>query len=172
MKNLLIIIAILFAISANGQETTNSLAKVTITPPTKMKAVKVETSVDGKFERISDLLQEMEKQVRHLMASETASGELTTEQVAKQTLTLEYIAALKTVQKAYRPKFMKAVESTIEVDSLDYRNQQDSDEKELTRLKAAINLGQDSTVLQPRANSLKNGINARKKIFLTWKVVK
>jgi hypothetical protein len=157
MKTLLLITAILFAFGANGQDSTK------VKQPTQMKAVKVETSVDPKFERMTNILNDAEKQVRHLIASETLLGGCKNE-----ALTIEYLDALKAVQKAYRDRFMSATQVTIEVDSLQYRQELANDSKELNRLKAAINAGQDSTILQPKVNSMKNRINEKNKIIKSW----
>jgi len=169
MKTIILPLIIFIAFAANGQTVVNTkptLLGIVDKQSPRMKAKKIELSVDFKFEIISDYIKEIDKRIKTQIANETLNGNLTNE-----ALTNEYIIALKAVQKQFRPRFLKATETIIEVDSLQYRMQQEADNKEMARLKAAISSGQDSTILQPKINSIKNRTNDRNKIINTWKKV-
>lgn len=162
MKHLFIILLVAVTIGAKGQTGTLSMyttpAKVTM-----MQAVQIETSIDPKFKVIQKYITEAQQQVRAMMANEAIQGDVSNRETTKQLL-----SDLQAVMKLNRAKFMEAKETIIKVDSLQTITQKEQLTTEITRLKAEIIAGEDSTYIQPKINELTNKRNDLNKIIKNW----
>ena len=74
--------------------------------------------------------------------------------------------------KLNRAKFITVKFDTIQVDSLQTIQQKTDLLKEINRLKAEINSGEDSIFIQPKINELTNKINELNKIMKNWTPVR
>jgi uncharacterized small protein (DUF1192 family) len=163
MKTLITILLITLTIGTKAQEIKTSEYQI---PPTMMQAVKIETSIDEKFRVIQHYLTEAQQQVKVIIAKEAILGSVKNRERAKQLL-----ADLQAVMKANRDKFIEATFDTIQVDSLATIEQKAALSKEITRLKAEIMSGEDTTYLQPKINELTNKRNDLSKIIKNWKLI-
>jgi len=148
MKNLLFILLILFSVSVSAQT---------------MQATKIETTIDFKFKVLQNYITEANKEIKSMVANEAIVGDVKNRELIKQ-LALD----LQNVMKLNRPKFIEVKETIIQVDSIATIKQKESILTEIDRLKSEINLGNDSTLIQPKINELLNQRNDLNKIINNW----
>lgn len=163
MKHLFIILLVAMTIGAKGQYKTMTLEGVYENQFVIMQAVQVETSIDPKFKVIQKYITEAQQQVRAMMANEAIQGDVSNREITKQLL-----SDLQALMKLNRAKFMEAKETIIKVDSLQTITQKKQLTTEITRLKAEIIAGEDSTYIQPKINELTNRRNEINKIIKSW----
>ena len=152
MKAILIILFVFSAIISQSQP---------------MKSVKINTSIDEKFRVVQHYITEANQQVKIMIANEAVLGEVKNRELSKQLL-----LDLQAVMKVYRAKFITAKCDTIQVDSLQIVQQKTDLLKEINRLKAEINSGEDSIFIQPKINELTNKRNELNKIMKNWTPVR
>jgi len=161
MKNLLLILALLFSISSFGQLVPNYL--MPNLPSIQMTATQTTTSIDRRFEEVQRCINEAKIQIKRINAQESVQNNPKLKAEINQLL-----SDLQSVMKLNRPKFMDFKEYKWIGDSLQTIKEKEHLASEILRLKNEITLGEDSNYIQPQINQLQNRKNDLNKITKSW----
>jgi len=163
MKNLLLILALLFSVSSFGQPIGVTLPYITDVQSVQMTATQTTTSIDRRFEEVQRCINEAKIQVKRINAQESVQNNPKLKAEINQLL-----VDLQAVMKLNRPKFMDFKEFKWIGDSLQTINEKERLASEILRLKNEIVLGEDSNYIQPQINQLQNRKNDLNKITKSW----
>lgn len=165
MKKLIIILLLIpiFGLTQTRQDSLFVAADSTF----QMIATEVETTLDPKFRMLEEqYIAKAIKDFKTMMAQETINSQQLNHDLSKTML-----ADLRLFIKNYRVKFLVAKERKYVVDTRVLHKDKESLNSEINRLKSAIVLGGDSTVIQPHINALTNKRNDVNKLIKSLKPI-